>query len=882
MRGGGVSVFVRDCYKTTQVVEGSLVLPHLESVLVRMSTCGATYRILTVYRPPGSIFDQFFYTLNGIISSYKPDYICGDFNIDLLTIENNQNSATFLDGIRTLSFLPVIGKPTRIGGASATLIDNIFVRDFVDFISGIIICDLSDHLPIFIICRNANVTHKYDNRNIEYRDSCPINMSLFYDSLYNFDFSDVVYGDDLNLATEHLCKTILTTYEDSCPIIKRVVSYKHFTKPWITVDILNNIKKRNSYNCLFLQGKISRRFHNGFRNMVTEQIRKSKRDYFNGRFEAFVHDARKTWKTINSVLRPNQSTLSTSIEKLIVDGETYKGDVDVANAFNSYFATVGSRLASGSNLNENQYLQFMNGNFPQSMYLYPVSVSEVASVIASLKNKSNRNANLSCMLLKFISPIISPVLEVLINKCFVQGIFPDCLKKAYVVPIPKSGDRTLVTNYRPISILPAISKVFEKLIHCRICGYLDKLNILFPQQYGFRKGRSTGDALNKYLQYVYSSLDRNTPVLSFFLDFKKAFDCVNHDILMSKLYYYGLRGPIFNLLTSYLSNRRQCTVLNGSVSSEMFITAGVPQGSILGPLLFIMFINDFPNCTTFFDFVLYADDSTLSCQLPPDELDESIALSNNINFELSKVHDWLKMNKITLNLDKTSYMIFSYRKKIKVLPFTLDSSVIGEVSCVKLLGVHLDNRLTFEEHVAHICTKISKTVGVLGKLTDVLPIDVLEKIYRALILPYLVYCVDVWYTGCMAHMSRVVILQKRVVRIVSKSDFLEHTGPLFKIRKILPISSLHDSFVISKTQKHIHNVKYQETLSLLSIQGSWHKYSTRDSSHLVLPLVSLDKTKCSFVYKCISLWNQLPNCAKSMRSGRLFKSFLSDYFFNRL
>ena len=258
----------------------------------------------------------------------------------------------------------------------------------------------------------------------------------------------------------------------------------------------------------------------------------------------------------------------------------------------------------------------------------------------SLKNKTCHISTYSVKIIKHLSSIIPPILTHLINKSISTGYFPKMLKTARVVPIYKSGESKDVNNYRPISILPIFSKIFEKIVFNQLSNYLNHFKLLSNSQFGFRKSLSTSHAIVDTLQYVYDNLDEGNTVISFFLDFSKAFDCVNHDILLDKMSIYGVRGIASSWFRSYLSDRQQYVSLNGASSELCSIDRGVPQGSILGPLLFLIFINDFPNCSDFFKFTLFADDSTLTCKFNNASNDD---ISDILTAELININNWINL-----------------------------------------------------------------------------------------------------------------------------------------------------------------------------------------------------------------------------------------------
>ena len=513
-----------------------------------------------------------------------------------------------------------------------------------------------------------------------------------------------------------------------------------------------------------------------------------------------------------------------------------------------------------------------NSSISNSFFFRPTNNFEVNKIIMSLKNKPSNIKTYSVKILKYISSIISPILARLINISISTGHFPASFKIARVVPIFKSGDKNNVNNYRPISILPIFSKIFEKIVCNQLYNYFELFKLFNPSQFGFRKKVSTSNAITNTLQYIYDHLDQGDSVVSIFLDFSKAFDCVNHKILLEKMSMYGVRGVASRWFQSYLSGRRQYVSLNNATSELCSIDRGVPQGSILGPLLFLIFINDFPKCSDFFNFTLFADDSTLTCKFQNTSPEQITSLIEN---NLSLINTWTNKNRIKINNEKSNIIAFSYRKNIQLGRIKLGTSFINQINCTKFLGLYIDSNLSFKNHIDYILSKISKSVGILYRLSLYLPPDILKILYNSLILPYLSYGIESWH-GAPRYMSgRVQIMQKKAIRAIYGLSYNSHTNQHFKMNNILKLTDLYNLNLCSHVFKYLqlpNNTLQFRPHSLI------HEHNTRHRANLITPRYNRTHTQSSFMYTSITEWNKIPHFIKNTDCIHKFKKELKRYY----
>ena len=479
----------------------------------------------------------------------------------------NNDSRYFVDNMFSHVFLPLITRSTRFPsggqhGSPSIILDHVWYNRCNAVWSGILIYDVTDHLPTFIVLKDVLLPNSTLVR-VKFRDKSVANIERFIQvcSELNFDLSVT----DVNINTKLFIETLDELYCRSFPVKVKYISCKRLSKPWLTSGLLKSIKNKSKYFKQFKLGLINETFYKSYRNSLTNAVKQAKRTYYLNSFEICKGDVKGTWRLLNDLIVREKK--NRNVNSVIVDNIEITNSKEIANKFNSYFINIADIIDSNLPNPVSDPIDNINTSLPNSFFILPVTPNEIINTVHSLKKKSYGFHSLSTKMFKLIIQYVCVPLSHIINDSIEQGKFPDILKRATVTPVLKSGSEKDLRNYRPISVLPLLSKVFEKCICNRLISFLSKNNVLSRYQFGFQKKKSTTDALLNYIEYVYRQLNEKSHTVGVALDFSKAFDTVSHDILLRKQLKYGIRGLAFSWFRSYLSGRTQKVRLSDGMCS---------------------------------------------------------------------------------------------------------------------------------------------------------------------------------------------------------------------------------------------------------------------------------------------------------------------------
>lgn len=889
---GGVAIYLKDCYDyrildirdNPQIWDGQFIEVQLSDTNCRTST---NLIIGNIYRPPretAEIHRTFTDEMNEILSNFQRNshetVLSGDFNIDLLQCNSKSNVSDYFAMVVANGFLPKITNPTRMTENNGTLIDNILVKMSTSFsptTAAILHSDISDHLPCFVSLDYIN-TRCSATQYVITRPRDPTSIANFQEEISRLCTIDNFVADlscDPNINYDRLHNTIQEAINKHLPVRRvRYHKHRHRKEKWITTGIVKSItfrdklyakfKKTSPLDPLYETLKTNLGTYN---RILKKNIRMAKQSYFHTQFQKFQTDIKKTWMTIKDVMGSSKSKtlFPTHFE---INDENTEDSVVIANAFNKYFAEIGPNLADKIHCPQNiKFQNYLNSPTQQQFSFQEVNAESVSKIIDSLKSKPSYGWDgMSSNLLKTIKNSILESLTLIVNQVLLNGVFPDKLKVAKVTPVFKKGSNKLLSNYRPISVLPAISKVIEKIMHKQIHEYFTISKFYYTSQYGFRSLHSTELAAAELTDRLYTTMDQNQVPLNIYLDLSKAFDTLDHDILLQKLQYYGLTDSALHLLQSYLTNRKQYVVFKEVKSEIKLVTTGVPQGSVLGPLLFIIYMNDFVNASSDFYPIIYADDSTLFASL-------NSFLPNadqRIDLELMKITHWLMANKLSLNASKTKAMLFHMpQKKVSPPKLTLNSIQVEYVTHFDFLGITLDSSLSWNHHISKITNKISKTTGILNRLKRYLPQYILKTIYNTLVMPHLTYGILLW--GCKC--DKVFKLQKKALRIIFNAKFNAHTDPLFIQSRLLKIQDIRLMYELKFAYKLINDLLPQYFLNDFLKTRSVSRYNIRNPEKYVIPRVKHEYAKQNCRYRIPKVLNEISDNIVSKISTHSLQGF---------
>jgi exonuclease III len=873
---GGSAILTRNIETVRrQDIETLSILGHVECSGINVVIGNELICIVCIYRPPSGDMLPFMNTIRSILKSCaKQRYkiiITGDFNIN--TLENSNKSLEFIELFSLNNCSPLIFEPTRVTEHSSTLIDNIFVKnDLLPIINKSYVVDLylSDHKAVCIDLEYDSTPPKSTTRFCRsYNDK---NIKKFYQFLENESWESIMVENNANELFNNFHAKYLFYFNESFPLKSKKVKYKVLDSEWKTTGLkisqqkLRLLNKLQKVDPTYYTKTYVKRYHKIYHSLV--KLSKSKVNI--SKINSSDNKSKAMWNIINT--RHCALKNKNDINKITVNGVDVEDPALIVKEFSDHFTQKVDDIKNeinnkANNLNNLNHTNNIFSN-PSSMFFSPLTTKELLDIINDMKNKRSYGFDeVPDFIFKKTATAIIEVLTYIINQCFSSGVFPCILKQSVIKPIFKKGDKYDIQNYRPISLLSVFSKVFEKCFLTRLLSFLNQFDILSKYQHGFRQNFSTESAIFHLVSGILDDINKNKKTAGIFLDLTKAFDCVDHAMLLHKLNKYGIRSNCFEFIKSYLLDRSQTVVMktinknNTEIickSKSVNVKFGVPQGSILGPVLFLLYINDLPNYCTIINTkpTVYADDSNAQVSADNNEI-----LKEKITNTVPQIEKWFTLNGLLMNRSKTELMSFNPIQCKNVLTGNLeiedDSFEFKEYT--KFLGIYIDQNLRWTVHTDYLRKKLPSIIFAINELRNTVDLPTLKVLYYSNFHSFLTYGIIFW--GNSIDFNHIFILQKKALRTMLKLHYLTSCKKYFVEQGILSAPCIYIFQCVTYVKKNYENF-YREPN---------HIYPTRKRNLLRPPTSRLQLVENGPSCQCMILYNNLPEYLTAITCYKNFR-----------
>ena len=867
-KASGICMFINNL--TCKIVDVKFnLLQDCEDLWITLKTKNGLRTICSLYRSPNLGLENFMFSLESQLKTFKsPEtlILVGDLNLDLLQYNCNKGVQNFYDMILNLNFYPLINSITRHQGNSKSIIDNIFVNSQVllnnrnEISSYNVRTNISDHFTQIMLLTKLQPTRKDFKLRPYIRSYAEKYIVAFKNTLEKLScpIIDEANVYDCNMLFEDFFTTLNNAHSQCFPL-KRISRKQYANSPWFSKTLKKMYdKKVKLYRAWKQSNGIQQEVeYKNYLKFYKLQLKTSEVEYYKGLFLNCSKNIKATWKIINSLLGKKQKKLN-KINSLILNDETITSATEIANTFNEHFSTVAQKL--NLNRSSEKFRLHCDDFYPNSFYFNEISLEELKRCLCGMNHNKSTIDEIPLRIFKIIPDKWLAHLAVIINLSIKEGRFPDILKCSKTIPVFKKGCKSDVNNYRPITLLSYVTKLIENLIKQRMISFLDQRNFFYEQQYGFRNKHSTELAVLNVCNQIYDNLDRSKFSLLLTLDLNKAFDTLNHDILLDKLNRCGFRCFMLQWFQSYLRNRPISTLANGVLSDSRCLVTGVPQGSTLGPLMFLIYINDIKNVLIPGQIRCFADDTNvLFCN------DSTVELFKEANKGLTQIAEYFNDNLLKLNPKKCNYILIFPRKKRNLstsqMCLQLDNYNIEKVDSITYLGIDIDENMTFKNHIDKVVRKMRKWLPICHKLKKVIPQDELTRIYFAHIYSVMSYGAVIYLNTYPTHFKRLVNLHRKIINILkqAKSCYVNTLMPVFNSKDFLDPEKLYRFKILSIADKiiHHHHMLPGDFLRYVKLRLI-KSHSARNRNNFKIPMYKTVTGQRNVTFQIASLWNKLP------------------------
>ena len=863
---GGTLIYVKHGVNITEL-DKVACNPYYWSVMLKLQVNKECIICISIYRSPNSNGNEFLNyfeeILNNDLINANKTIILGDFNINF---NSNNSMANRLKNIITDSgFKQIIVEDTRVTSVSSTLIDLVITNDTNLKELPRNLPNLSDHrtLAVEMTVKDIETKKKYMHvRNLN-RDN--IDKIIADLNMKNWDYTST----DVNVLYTNFIGNIMSSINKICPE-KRILAK---VTPWINKNVKQAQKERNE---AYKTWELTRtdchwEEYKAKRNRVTTVIRQERIQYYEKNIDECRGDNKKMWRTVKELSSRTQ-TGDFDVDKISFD----KHSSTLEENFNNfYYESIKDIANSIEDKPFDLQIEAAREQIKFSLFRR-INLSQLKKIVFSVKNKSTGDDGFSVKLLKDLFCVIGYPLLNIVNTSLETGRVPSLLKISTIIPIPKVASPTKPEQCRPINLLPVVDKILEIIVSEQLREYVEKNNILFVGQSGFRQNHSCETALQFVCAKWRKEISEDNVVLSVFVDLKRAFETIERSLLVKKLYRYGIENNVLKWLEDYLDGRYHRTKIMNKMSSKIASPYGVPQGSVLGPLLFIIYVNDIHRVLNNSYVNLFADDTVIT--VAGRDFD---SITNTLNSELDILYDWLCGNKLKLNSDKTKLMVLGSRSlcnKFLSENYTIkiNECTIEKVDQIKYLGVMLDPQLTFSHQVNYMCKKIGKKIGFFRRIAANLTQWSKLLIYNTIIYPHFTYCASLLIACNNQEIGRVQLLQNKAMRIVLNCNSYTSVKLMLSTLNWLSVEQSIKKANLVLVYKII-NGKVPTYLQMLKKRRDIHNYNIRSKNNYDIELVKKSFLQGSLFHEGLRLFNAMPNDIKEAPNVNVFVKKVCKY-----
>ena len=871
--GGGLLIYVKENLRCSQ--RDDLHVDGIEAMWLEVKhEFQKAFLLGYTYRPPSSPqrwMTDFEQILEQVFTENKEVILLGDFNLNLL--DKNNHVRNWLQVTESVNLFQLVDTPTRVTALSSTVIDHAYSNmpeNIVDIF--VPVYAISDHYPVCLTRKmSSNSPSGSQHKTITYRYMRHFDNIEFLEDLESQPWSMLDNCENPNNALDFFLQIFETVLNKHAP--QKVKRVKHVLQPnWFNEEIAEACKKRDYFHKKQDMGNFR-----VWRNNVKTLIVNSKRQYYAKNINSNKRNPKQLWKNLHDLTNKSKKYSTPSINKQ--DGEPVLDPEETANSFNDFFISVFEQYVTdelSTNCISDNLKTFIQTKLSSEVKfdIPPISVTYVKNQLASLDpTKATGLDGLSAKFLRISSSVIAAPLTKILNLSISTGIFPDSFKKAKVTPCFKKGDKSDKSNYRPISVLSLLSKIIEKHVAEYLKSYLESHDLLYERQSGFRSKHSCETALTAIVDDWISAIDNNEIIGTVLLDLSKAFDLVSHRLLLEKLRYYQFSDRSLHWFKSYFDHRSQQVSISGTLSSSKLISSGVPQGSVLGPLLFLIYINDLPLEIKKCIIDKFADDTTMSksgCSVKK--------VTEDLNEDIKNAVKWCNNNKMAINTAKTKAMFITSAQKQAVIQenppnLNINTTSIEISNKESLLGVTIDNTLNWSAQVEATIKKCNSLLFLLGRIKNFIDLPTRKLFFNAYILPHLDYCCTIWGNCSNELLHRIIKFQKRAARMILDKDLSSPSAELFRQLGWLTFDERVRYRKGIIMYKALHNLAPTYLSNKFTYTHNIHSLDLRSATNqtLYVPKPNLEMYRKSLSYSGPKLWNTLPESVRNAPSLGSFK-----------